>query len=357
VNILIKVDLIRDFLCFLKIKQINAFVFLFTFILNVASLDAKSHNSGSESKQFLNGWKADQLLSPSPRKPARTAVLIIAPPVMGDCFVSNWWKIGKKTWEQYMNSHPNVDCYFLVSVNPRVDRPSTDQVWLEGNTIYIGDYWYEKHKSDRLLYKTIVAMEWLLPNYTHFIRTNLNAFINLNAVHEFMKTHHQSFYSTPLWQKSWYAIGYSIMYTADVAAHIVKEYRRLEALEEELISPFHADDEAMAALATGVWPYNKQHPFRCCPTLPRGVRQLMCFNSLSNERLNAYAVLLTPPITLEAALKYCKKASKTTMLYRIKGGLSLSEVGRLYDFLLHKHYPNLMVESLVDYAQSFHAIN
>ena len=249
----------------------------------------------------LTGWSTQEILQPTERQPARTAVLIIQAPIMGNCFVENRWKLGKKTWEQYMNSHPNVDCYFIKSVPPDPAR-GDDQVWLQGNTIFIGDWWYEKFRSDRILYKTIAAMKWLLPNYTHFIRTNLNVFLNLKNVNEYMETHHQSFYTTPLWQSEWYTIGYSIMFTADVAKHIVNEFYRLDEAHERRIDPNHSDDAAITSLATGVWPYDHRHRFNCCPALPPGVRQLMCRESLSTSRLSKYGALLTPPITLDAAL-------------------------------------------------------
>jgi hypothetical protein len=299
----------------------------------------------------LRGWKRSALIAPTHRMPARTAVLIIAPPVMGNCFVENRWRIGKKAWEQYMNSHPNVDCYFLQSRDP---RPGSQQVWIEGNTIYIGDWWYEKYKSDRILYKTIAAMELLLPNYTHFIRTNLNIFLDLKRVNEYMEMHHQSFYTTPLWEKRWFATGYSMIYTADVALHMVKEYRRLEAAGDKFISPSHPDDYVLTSLATGVWPLQRNHPFRPSLGLPLSVRQLMCAASFATETESQYGVLLNPPISLRLALQRCADAPDTVMLYRTKEGLGLVELAHLYQHLLRKHYPELTSVDLVEYAKSLH---
>ena len=82
----------------------------------------------------------------------------------------------------------------------------------------------------------------------------------------------------------------------------------MDEAQEELISSQHADDGAITALATGVWPYDKNHPFRACPQLPYGLRQLMCGESLSTKRLSQYGVLLTPPISLKAAIEYCNQA-------------------------------------------------
>jgi hypothetical protein len=152
-----------------------------------------------------------------------------------------------------------------------------------------------------------------------------------------------------------YTIGYAIFFSADVAAHIVSEYHRLE--NEELISPNHADDGALTALATGLWPYDKHHPFRCCPTLRKGIRQLMCHSSLETTRLSNYGALLIPPITLETAINYCKMAPDTMMLYRTNGGLNLKEIAQFYEHLLQKHYPQLKCESLVEYMDSLPPYN
>lgn len=299
----------------------------------------------------LHNWNESCLLKKQDKKYARTAVLIIAPPKMGNSFVENRWKLGKIVWEQYMNSHPNVDCYFIQTTHQRFGD-AKDQVWLDGNTIYVGDSWYDTHGTDRILHKTIAAMELLLPNYTHFVRTNLNVFLNLKQLNEYMETHHDSFYTTPLWQESWYTIGYSIMYTSDVAEHIINEYRRLEKLQNELISPEHADDGALTALATGVWPYDKAHPFRCCLKLPFGVRQLMSKESLYTKRLSQYGVLLTPISSVEEAIQYCNQGGDSIILYRTRDGLNLVELAQLYEFLMKKNYPEQTCVDLQEYVKA-----
>ncbi len=320
---------------------------LFLLLLTLNTLDAHPDQSGLE-KHLLHDWKKNTVIPSTARKPARTAILIIAPPVMGNCPISNRWKLGKKVWEQYMQSNPNVDCYFLVCAKPRQD----EQIWLEENTIYVGDAWYEETGCDRLLHKTVAALEWLLPKYTHFIRTNINTFFDLESVNDYMETHHQSFYSIPFWQSAWYTLGYGIIFTADVADHIVKEYRRLDSIGEELISPYHSDDGALTSLATGVWPYDKIHPFRCCPTLPFGIRQLMTADSFSANRLTEYGALLTPPITLNEAIYYSYIAAPTVMLYRTREGFTLKELAQFYEYVLQKNYPELPPVDLVNYVES-----
>ncbi len=303
----------------------------------------------------LNNWHKNQslILEKQSPSPARTAILIIAPPQSNStCFLNCRWNLGKKVWEQYMNTHPNVDCYFLEATNPRVE--TSEQVWIKGNTIYVGDTAFRDLHSDRILYKTIAAIEKLSPHYTHFIRTNINTFFDLNAVNDYAETHHQSMYTGPLWQEAWYLLGYGILFTADVASHIASEYRRLEGLE--VVSNNRSDDGVIASLATGIDPYTTPHPFRCCPSLPEGVKQFMCPKSFATKRLSSYGALLTPPIRLQEALVYSKKAKSTVMLYRTRLGFDLYELSRIYETLLRKCYPELPDAHLKDYVNTLPTI-
>ncbi|MFI0434859.1 MAG: hypothetical protein ACH350_03890 [Parachlamydiaceae bacterium] len=300
----------------------------------------------------LKDWDADQstILQPTKEKPSRTAVLIIAPPnLVGNGNVLRW-KLGKKVWEQYMNAVPDVDCYF-IQYTKRTDASRQEEVRLEGNTIYIADEWFDHYGSDRILHKTIAAIEFLLPDYTHFIRTNLNTFLNLHYVRQYTRTHHQSMYTGPLWQGEWYVIGYGILFTEDVAMHMVSEYRRLEGME--IVSHHRADDCILTSLATGIYPFEpSEHWFCCSPTLPLGSRQLMCQQSFSTHRLSQYGALLLPPISLDEAKKYCESARHSVMLYRIREGLTLVELAELYDFLCRSIYQDLSIIDLKEYALS-----
>lgn len=296
-------------------------------------------------------WKYATLLKPTERQSARTAILIIAPPHIGNSNVELRWRLGKRVWEQYMNTHPNVDCYFVQSACFKQD--SSEVAWIEGNTIYVGDSWFERERNDRILNKTVKAIELLLPYYTHFFRTNINTFFDLKNLNEYAETHHQSMFTTPLWEEAWYTIGYSILFTQDVASHMCDEYERLESAGEELISCYHADDAAITSLCTGVWPYNNPHPFNCCPTLIPSVRQLMSEESYNTRRFARYGLLLTPVNSLEEAISACDLASPDVILYRTRDGLSVEQIAKLYEHLLHKTYPELPSIDLVEYINSY----
>jgi hypothetical protein len=301
-------------------------------------------------------WKSNVVLPRGNRKAAKTAILIIAPTKLGSSLLEQRWKLGKKVWEQYMHSHPNIDCYFLERAPTQ--KNAIDAVWVEKDTIYVSCERYGQQHGDYLLHKTIKAVEFLLPNYTHFIRTNLNTFIDLSKVNDYMETHHDSMYTTPLWENSWYTIGYSIFFTADVAAHMVNEYNRLYELNEKLLYPNEADDAILTSLATGIWPYSQEHPFRCCPSLPIGVRQLMSQDSLraKHGRFTKYGLLLTPLESVDQAIAFSKKASPTTMLYRQRDGLGIQDLAKLYEHLLAKHYPEFSQIDLQEYVRSLEKV-
>jgi hypothetical protein len=299
----------------------------------------------------ISNWRNCVVLQPTEKKTAKTAVLIIACPTYGKDPVTSRWNLGKKVWEQYMNSHPQVDCYFLV---PRYSIDSKEDVTLEENTIYVDVShfsidWQDRPHVDYILHKTIKAIEYLLPKkYTHYIRTNLNAFVNLKNINEYNEIHHESMYSTPIWQEAWYTIGYSIFFTSDVAQHMVNEYNRLYSVREDFITPYRADDGALTSLATGVWPYGR-NPFQCSPKLRLGTRQVMCEDSLLSKRFSKYGLLLTPLKSLSEGIKFCEEASPTVMLYRIKDDLNNLELAELYEYLLNKTYPNLNRINIVDF--------
>ncbi|HVX00430.1 MAG TPA: hypothetical protein VHA52_08355, partial [Candidatus Babeliaceae bacterium] len=214
-------------------------------------------------------WKpgAYEILQPTERKPARTAVLIMIPPDGFDLDLKGYancrWHLGKKVWEIYMNSHPNVDCYFLQ--NTKLKEGTSEQVWIEGNTIYVGHESYAH--CGILLSRTIAALKILLPQYTHIFRTNVNAFVNLKLLNEYAETHHQSMFTAPLWQQPfWYILGYGVLFTADVGTHIVNEYNRLSNNRVITNAP---EDLVLTALATGICPYygnipGKAPDFTCC---------------------------------------------------------------------------------------------
>jgi len=329
--------------------SLRIFCFLTSFIFIYFHSFVFSSCNGCKS---LRDWPTNscEILKPTNEKPSRTAVLIIAPPqLVGDGSVLRW-KLGKKVWEQYMNAVPDVDCYFIQYSNRR-HQDSLEEVWLEGNTIYVADEWFDTHGNDRILHKTMAAIEFLLSDYTHFVRTNLNSFINLHHVRSYTRTHHQSMYTGPLWQGEWYVLGYGILFTEDVAMHMVSEYRRLEGMD--IVSHHRADDCVLTSLATGIYPFApSEHWFCCCPTLPVGVRQLMCPQSLSTTRLSEHGALLLPPITLDSAKQYCEAALDSVILYRIREGLTLHELADLYTFLLNRIYPDTQTIDLKKYTFS-----
>ena len=258
-----------------------------------------------------------------------------------------------------MNALPNVDCYFLQDAKLR--EGASEQTWIEGNTIFVG---CDSDEDPGIqLSKTIEALEQLLPNYTHFFRTNINTFVNLKALNEYAETHHQSMFTGPLWHKAWYLYGFGVLFSADVATHIVNEYRRLEGSCVFSSDPPLAEDALLGALATGVFPFyghvghvSGAPEFTCCPTLPLGVRQLMCGLSFTAPRLSTYGVQLYPAPSFEQMINYCSRGLKRAIMYRIRSGYDLDKLAEVYGYVLDNIYPELPKFDLVEYAKSLPTI-
>lgn len=282
-----------------------------------------------------NKWSHTRPIAKTKASPTRTAILIIAAPLFDNSPIHQRWCLGYETWKHYMNSHPDVDCYFIIPTQPRKD--GSPDVWIEGNIIYVGDIYYELYRNDRILYKTIKALELLLPHYTHFIRTNVNTFCNLENVHKFMSSHHASFYSAFFWQGEWYTLGYGILFTKTTAHHIVTEYERLK--DHPFLYPDrYPDDCLLTALATGIWPLSPENPFKRYEGLPYNGKQFISEESLKSRALTPHGVFLDKIPSLEEALALCEAAPNTAALYRIKDGLTLDELKILYNYLLETIY-------------------
>jgi len=302
----------------------------------------------------LREFSSSELIKATPRAPSKTAVLIIAPysDEVTSCLHAKW-QLGKKMWEQYMRSTPGVDCFFLkyCSANNFSEKES---IWFEdANTIVVGNRDGKEHEY--ILYKTIRAFEFLLPQYTHFVRTNLNTFINLKLLKEYNDTHSDSYYSGPFWQNKYYVTGYGIFCTKDVAAHIANEYRRIDKLENKnSYLRGRTDDGALCSLATGVIKKGRnsvKNEYCCCKTLTSGVRQLFSLDSFDSPRHSQYGVRLFPNRPpFQEAMQDLSSAVDHAILFRLKGSYSLEEYGHFYQFLLDNVYQELPRFDAVDFA-------
>jgi hypothetical protein len=61
--------------------------------------------------------------------------------------------------------------------------------------------------------------------------------------------------------------------------------------------------------------------------------------------------LLFPAVSLDESIKYCEKAGKS-MLVRTRNGYDLNTLAKFYEYLLHKSYPTLPFDSLVEYVKT-----
>jgi len=272
----------------------------------------------------------------------KIAVLIIHAPLLNESHnehvIIKRWRLGIECWKKYMRLHSSVDCYFVKPAS--LCANNGDAIWIEDDTLYVYDPHFEKTEQDRILYKSIKALDFLSDKYTHFVRTNLNTFWNLYQLYDYVSNHTGSYYTGPDWESGSYPIGYGIIMTQDVARHIVDEYHRLQ--KTSYVSHERADDGVLMSLAYGIDPWLTQDPFKKFPKFPTAQKLLMSKDSgLSKEINYDYASLLqnVRPLNYKNVLKLALKAPKTCILYRSRGdGLNLEEIQMLYDELLKKTY-------------------
>jgi hypothetical protein len=297
----------------------------------------------SWNKSTEKSWSSNFVIIPKEQvTEPKIAVLIIQAPSTSDeskeDFITKKWRLGIETWKKYMHVHPSIDCYFVKPANHKTDDGRT--IWIEEDTINVYDHYYKKRGRDRILYKTIKALDFLSDKYTHFVRTNLNTFWNLHELYDYIANHSGSYYTGPAWENGAYPIGYGIIMTQDVAQHIIEEYHRLE--KTFYVCNKRADDAALMSLAYGVDPWIIQDPFRKFPKFPTAQKLLMSKDSGVSKEINYdYACLLqnVRPLNYKNVLKLALKAPKTCILYRSRGdGLNLEEIQMLYDELLKKTY-------------------
>jgi hypothetical protein len=296
-----------------------------------------------DQNEIWHYWKSSKIIEHTDWKPSKTAVLIICPPedLLPTNPVDQRWFIGKKVWEKIMNLNPKVDCFFLRTLACTRNEEKREPVVVKGNTIFVRDSGYRPEiRSDDILLKTIRAIEYLQPRYSHFVRTNLNTFINIHSLVRYNDVHHKSMYTTPIWE-SWYPIGYSIFFTGDVASHIVSEFYRLKALKEPHLK--EVDDGVLCYLATGIVMGQKQnsHPFKCFPNLQLGVQYKMAEDTYPPPAIRRWGTALNLGTSFGDACKLIDESPRDSLLFRIKGGYSNKELIQLYNKMLRKYYPGV----------------
>jgi hypothetical protein len=88
----------------------------------------------------------------------------------------------QECWLRYMDSSPQIDCYFLKA-DPTMEEPSR----LDGHTLYI-KYIEGYDTNDSLYVKTLKAFKHFMPvidTYDFVFRTNLSSHVRFNKYLEF----------------------------------------------------------------------------------------------------------------------------------------------------------------------------
>jgi hypothetical protein len=131
------------------------------------------------------------------------------------------WILEKSIWKQYMNSHKEVDCFFLET---DLSIPSKS-VKVSENLIKVG---CEDGIMKGIFRKTILALQHLENKYDFYIRTNLSTFWRFNLLLPFLHGVYKKdiFYGGWAWKQltqNSYISGFSIIINKKVCSLLVKE--------------------------------------------------------------------------------------------------------------------------------------
>lgn len=126
----------------------------------------------------------------------KVLILILSSPGINDIYT-----LHKDIWEQYMNSNPDIDCYFMEYKSDEV--PENESIVVKGNTIYIRGVeslhpgcfnktidcfdFFRKNKDNNKVDTNNKPLKSLY-DYDYIIRTNLSSLWNFNALIKHLET-------------------------------------------------------------------------------------------------------------------------------------------------------------------------
>ena len=126
------------------------------------------------------------------------------------------WILEKSIWKEYMNSHKEVDCFFLET---DLSIPSKS-VKVSDNLIKVG---CEDGIMKGIFRKTILALQHLENKYDFYIRTNLSTFWRFDLLLPFLHgvSEKHDFYGGWAWAD--YISGFSIILNKKTCKMLIQD--------------------------------------------------------------------------------------------------------------------------------------
>lgn len=130
----------------------------------------------------------------------------------------------RKIWSSYMNTNPDVSCYFIQYRNGPI-KIENNTLWLPG---------VESFKN--IITKTLDSIEYFLnkDKYDFIVRTNMSSFWNFNALLKFLETiPNKNIYSGIVTQYGniSYASGAGFIITTDIAKLLLESRAVAESVK------------------------------------------------------------------------------------------------------------------------------
>jgi len=135
-------------------------------------------------------------------------------------------------WRKYMNSHPNIKCFFLTSdVNIPTD------VWISNDTI---TYKQLESFEPGILYKTIAGMKVCEKYFTYdyILRTNLSSFFILDRLYSFLDSQPTVNYAATAPKELLSGAGFIL--SSDLVTFFLNEIFEKNALSDDIL--YYPDD-------------------------------------------------------------------------------------------------------------------
>lgn len=172
------------------------------------------------------------------------------------------WHVGREVW-MAQPKHPRAHVYFVkysAFVQEGAILESYLSPYVTELVVGVMPKAWSSHAS-HITYKSAKAFEYLARRqYTYVVRGHVNVYISVPRLFRYLDTEApaEKLYTSPFWQGGYYAYGYFVLMSADVADWIAHQAARGLLIAAALATKTHAnitgpprEGAELAALATG----------------------------------------------------------------------------------------------------------
>jgi hypothetical protein len=221
------------------------------------------------------------------------------------------WIIGYNYWKKIINKNDNIDIFFI-----RTSYILNQPYEIHNNIITIK----YNEKYGHIIYKTLKCLELFQNKYDYIVRTNVNTFIDLTKLNQFIQTlNNTNVFTSPFWEGGNYPFGYFILISNDIANHIISHNLIEEWKYKDL-----ADDYELTKIIL------KKYDYYILDDCDKPYTQ--------SKKVNKYGIRFNADDIGESSnviIDRISNAPNSIFLYRIKN-ISDYEYIKVYDYIMKK---------------------